>query len=119
MTNPLSEPIGEGSSLKLGLAVIFATWIALSSWWAATISSKLSVVVSGQQQSNGDLTAIRARVEMLERISDQFTQFGSPALRVRIDALEKSSASVQLMGSPKVIELEKRVTVLERSAERK
>lgn len=112
-----NSSLGEGSTIKIGLALILASYIALSSWWASAMNSKLSVIVSGQQQSNGDVASLRQKVEGLERVADQFVQFGSPALRVRIEALEKAVDRLGAVGSPKAQEVEKRVSALEREFE--
>ena len=111
------HPTGENSTIRIGLGLVLASYIAMSSWWASSISSKLSMVVSGQQVYAGEASSMRSKIENLERVSEQFTQFGSPALRLRIDALEKFSSRVDAVGSPPLGELSKRVTQLERDLE--
>lgn len=71
--------------LVVTCAVGFGGWI----WWAASMSTKLDVVISNQASQ---MAATRAVVEDVSRLKEwraQIDTIGSPAVVKRLDELEK------------------------------
>lgn len=107
--------LGENSVIRVGFALGIGTYIGMTAWWAAVIQTKLDALLTAQKIYASDGTALRARVEALERSTELFTQVGSPALRPRIESLEKSVQIINAAGSPKLSEVEHHLSDLEQS----
>lgn len=87
--------IGESSAIRVGLVLFLAGYVGTTSWFLSGLNSKVDMLIDLQKTGLNDGSALKLRVETLEKSNELFTQVGSPALRVRVDAIEKSVESLK------------------------
>lgn len=77
----VTRAIGQSTPIQISMVVallaIFASWI----WWAATINSKLDVLVNRQTTIESTLTTIRNDVESLKAWKVEIQSVGSPKVQ--------------------------------------
>lgn len=105
--------IGESTAVKLGVVIALACGIISFTWWASGVQSSLNVLISGQVRGSQTIITLDQRTTLLERSSDIMMSVGSPALRPRLDSLERWRERIDATGSPQVVDIIKRLTVLE------
>jgi len=112
-----AKVIGENTMLRLGLVITVMSGVTAFTWWASSVNSALNTLLAGQRRDTDNSRILQGRVETLERASDMFTQVGSPALRPRLESLERWREQVIAVGTPPVVEIQRRLTVVEREFE--
>lgn len=81
--------LSENTSIRIGLVLMFISILATGIWWAASVSTKLDVVLTNQAavslsvaKQSTDLLALQERVKTIELV-------GSTPMVLRIGAMER------------------------------
>ena len=84
---PISESTPIRLGLMLGLAALVVGLIVSSTWWAATISTKLDSIISAQSAQSLLMSAAQADISDLKAWRKVIDAAGSTPTVVKIDAL--------------------------------